>query len=538
MSVKISVFLVVVVTLFVANTSFANDLFAEQSAYGRGDYPAEVTTGDFNGDGFADVAAGGYNSNTIAVFLAKGDGTFHSMVSYGIGGNVYCTPPPYAITSGDFNGDGNLDLATSNMCNSMSVLLGKGDGTFQLSGYYWGWESVAPWAITAGDFNGDEKIDIATGSYIYLGNGDGTFWKLYYWPGNEPYSLATGDFNNDGKLDLAAAGYSRASTILLGNGDGTFQEPLFYEAGSASMSVTTGDFNGDGKADLATANRYNSISVLLGTGNGSFQPRVDYEAGEDPWSITRGDFNSDGKGDLATANAGGGVSIFLGNGDGTFQQMDNYPGRDSVSISAGDFNGDGWMDLATANFWNRSISIALNVYDIPKGSVTINGDAGSTCFKEVTLTLSARDNSGVVSQMRFSNDGVNWSEWEAYLTSKSWILSSGYGTKTVYVQFKDGAGNISSSYSDTMYLYPTTPGEVAAVVTDMLTWGVITNNGYANALTSTLNNAQTNMEIDPVSTRNMLEATINKLEAQSDKKINQDAAERLIEYLNCSISNL
>ena len=88
----------------------------------------------------------------------------------------------------------------------------------------------------------------------------------------------------------------------------------------------------------------------------------------------------------------------------------------------------------------------------PTGSVVINGDALSTTSTSVTLTLSATDNLSGISQMRFSNDNTNWSAWEPYNTSKNWILSNTSDLMTVYVQFMDVAGNISSSYSDTIYM--------------------------------------------------------------------------------------
>jgi hypothetical protein len=103
------------------------------------------------------------------------------------------------------------------------------------------------------------------------------------------------------------------------------------------------------------------------------------------------------------------------------------------------------VDLAT---WENSP---------PTGSILINSGAAYTTSLPVTLTLSATDDSGAVSSMRFSNDGASWSSWEGYSTSKSWTLNSGDGLKTVYVQFKDGAGNASASYSDTIILDSTPP---------------------------------------------------------------------------------
>jgi hypothetical protein len=110
----------------------------------------------------------------------------------------------------------------------------------------------------------------------------------------------------------------------------------------------------------------------------------------------------------------------------------------------------------SATYWDQ---IGLDT-TAPTGAISINGGAASTNTPSVTLTLSASDGSGSgVYQMRFSNDGSAWSAWEAYGTSKAWTLTSGAGTKTVYVQYKDNAGNISGSFSDTIILeepvYPT-----------------------------------------------------------------------------------
>jgi len=93
----------------------------------------------------------------------------------------------------------------------------------------------------------------------------------------------------------------------------------------------------------------------------------------------------------------------------------------------------------------------------PSGSITINSGAAATNTAAVTLTLSASDNAGSVSQMQFSNDGSTYSTAEAYATTKSWTLTSGDGTKTVYAKFKDTAGNWSAAATDTIVLDTTPP---------------------------------------------------------------------------------
>lgn len=94
---------------------------------------------------------------------------------------------------------------------------------------------------------------------------------------------------------------------------------------------------------------------------------------------------------------------------------------------------------------------------VPRGTISINGGNASTSKRSVTLRLSASDPSPAsgVASMRFRNGGTStWSGWSAYSTSKAWTLSAGAGTKTVYVQYKDNAGNISASASDTIKFNP------------------------------------------------------------------------------------
>ena len=236
---------------------------------------------------------------------------------------------PTSVTAGDFNGDGNLDLAVINLgSHNVSVLLGNGDGTFRAAANYD--VGFFPHSVTSGDFNGDGKPDLAVASSgsnnvsILLGNGDGTFQAaLSYGVGRAPVSVTSADFNGDGKLDLVAANGSfdtfapeGSVSVLLGNGDGTFQAAVNYDVGFLPLSVMSGDFNGDGKLDLAVANqKSNSVSVLLGNGDGTFRVAVSYSAGTGPASVTSGDFNGDGKLDLVTANTyGNNVSILLDTG--------------------------------------------------------------------------------------------------------------------------------------------------------------------------------------------------------------------------------
>jgi len=343
-----------------------------------GSDPTSVTAGDFNGDGKLDLAVTNGGFNTVSVLLGNGDGTFQAAVTYLTGSG------PASVTSEDFNGDGKLDLAVAVFGSQdgpsyVSVLLGNGDGTFQAAVTYAA--GSRPNSVTSGDFNGDGKLDLAVANSnlgpppardsvsVLLGNGDGTFQAaVSYSAGTAPGSVTSGDFNGDGKPDLVVANFdSNTVSVLLGNGDGTFQAPVSYLAGASPSSVTSGDFNGDGKPDLVVAN-YNSstVSVLLGNGDGTFQAAASYDvAGDFAASVTSGDLNGDGRLDLAVAN-GSTVSVLLGNGDGTFQGAVNYAtGPGPSSVTGADFNRDGKLDLVTVNRPHNDVSILLNAGCLP-----------------------------------------------------------------------------------------------------------------------------------------------------------------------------
>jgi len=330
---------------------------------------------DFNGDGNMDVAVSLPDASQIVVLLGNGDGSFTEMPPIP-------APGVSSVAVGDFNGDGKPDLLFADAGNwEIVVLLGKGDGTFAaptptpiavISG--------EPQIAAIGDFNGDGILDVATTDFPYtpgdpgsgtdvpgavtilIGKGDGTFTAMPEAPatGFSPLDITTGDFNGDGILDLAVANlYSETPeeepgtvTVLLGNGDGTFKATAISPTtGFLPHSVRVGDFNGDGKADLVTANEGdNSLTVLLGNGDGTFAAPLSLPIGSNSIFAAVADFNGDGLSDLAAANnapnytvtvqlsqltrtstaTATGISIL---GTGTHQVDASYPGDSLYSAS-------------------------------------------------------------------------------------------------------------------------------------------------------------------------------------------------------------
>jgi probable HAF family extracellular repeat protein len=282
---------------------------------------------------------------------------------------------PLGLATGDFNGDGKMDIAVVNQDNTVGVRLGEGNGEFGPMRVYSVNEGTFLTSIAVGDFNEDGKLDLVvgvanvnTGVALLRGKGDGTFESPSYLNGPSPISMAVADLNHDGHLDLFLGG-NGGSDVLLGNGDGSFRAPIPISTGGigTAIAVATGDFNNDGNPDLVAANfTDNTVGVLLGNGDGTFQPVRDYPVGlggccSYPNALALGDFNRDGKLDIAVGDFGdNGLNILLGNGDGTFQPAVVYLGGMGVgSLQAADLNGDGILDLVATSFNGDGVTINL-----------------------------------------------------------------------------------------------------------------------------------------------------------------------------------
>jgi uncharacterized repeat protein (TIGR01451 family) len=337
---------VMITSMFVlplAQDVSAKTEFASAVTYPVGNGPSAVVVGDFNGDGKLDLAVANAGSNSVSVLLGNGDGTFQTAVNFPAGNS------PASIAMGDFNGDGKLDLvafrasSTANgIAGALSILLGNGDGTFQAAKPLLNTDSATAFAIA--DFNSDEKSDLAISEY-----------------------------------DSSAKTY--ALNFFLSNGDGTFQSAKQIPAPDFSGGLTAADFNKDSKADLAIATPQ-GVQILLGNGDGTFQQGalVADTANLGPDRVLAGDINGDGVPDLivdfSSSHCGflgcastEHVGAFLNTGNAIFQSeqlfatgysrtpFGNPPSSSEIEdIAVGDFNGDGRTDIA----YRRVISSSGN----------------------------------------------------------------------------------------------------------------------------------------------------------------------------------
>lgn len=284
---------------------------------------------------------------------------------------------PVAVVGGDFNGDGNFDLAVMNHGdNTVSILLGNGDGTFNGNGTLT--TGQGPLAAVTADFNNDGIPDLAVLNQtdatvsIFQGNDDGTFTAKGTVPtGKNPVAMVSNDFNGDGHVDLAVVNQGdNTVSILLGNGDETFQPQTTFATGTQPSAIAAADFNNDGKTDLAVTNQStNTASIFLGHGDGTFAAGATLTTGAAPVAIAAGQFNLDSNTNTALAvvnQTDNTISIFIGNGDGTFTQGNTVAlngtsttGNKPIAVTSGDFNVDGLTDLAVTDQSANTVSILI-----------------------------------------------------------------------------------------------------------------------------------------------------------------------------------
>jgi hypothetical protein len=361
----------------VAAQTLAEPSFRARRDFGRDvqRFPENLVVGDFNGDSIPDVAVVNTGSSSVTVLIGLGDGGFRfqgSIFQYSIPNG------PSGITSGDFNGDGLVDLAISTRQDgSVAFLKGIGQGEFVRGTSVP--VGVDPDCLVAGDFNGDQILDLAVcnGDFagvisVLLGNGDGTFQAPRSIPvGFFPSSLIVADFNGDGVADLAAivAGPQSGITILLGHGDGSFAVAGLLDPLIVHLSLAVADFNGDGVPDLVSTLR-NGVEVFLGNGDGTFADPITRDLSTNPNSVAAADLDGDGFPDVAitntirasgTAEQSTTVTVLRGNGDGTFGEERSFQvGSNPFAIVIRDLNGDTKPDLVVSNSASSTISSLIN----------------------------------------------------------------------------------------------------------------------------------------------------------------------------------
>ena len=365
----------------------ANSLvFASLTAYiadGAADFGGAwaLAVADLDGDGVPDVATANRSVSTLGVLLGQGDGTLKAATGLGVH-NEYGASD-FAV--GDLDGDALGDLVV--VGGGVRIFHGRGRGTFAAPEMILG-QNDNPQGAATGDFDGDGRLDLAvsvasfdlgSGVAMFLQQPDGTLSPPVVYSGQ---GLATGrlvpaDYDGNGTLDVASLnglGSGSANLAFLpGDGHGALGTPAFTSVAGFPQKMVAGDFNGDGKADLATIEGTFQTSngvlrILLSNGDGTFSDHADYALDSQPYDVVTGNVSGNASPDIIVADGAGGSLLFTGIGDGTFQApvalaVGDFP----LGAAIADFDGDGQNDVVIANSPAYQIGQANLLAGIPGG---------------------------------------------------------------------------------------------------------------------------------------------------------------------------
>ncbi len=322
--------------------------------------PIAVAVGDFDRNGWLDVAAANGTAGTVTVLVGNGLGGLNPVASPTAGGS------PVDIVAGDLNRNGTLDLVVADGAGSrVLVMEGLGGASFGTgSGFSIG---LVPSRVSLADFDRDGFLDLLVLSQanawlrVYEGTGTlsfGTVLANVDLAGADPQAAATGDFDRDGNLDVAVVERAlNQVAVYKGSATGALTLAATAPVGGGARDIASGDLDRDGRLDLVVANAgAGSVSVLRGDGNGGFAAQNVAAVGGTPLRLSLVDLDRDGALDVSVVDDGPAVPrVVVFRGKASFPDaFDPVAVASTFGISSsprglalGDFTSDGRADIVT-----------------------------------------------------------------------------------------------------------------------------------------------------------------------------------------------
>lgn len=328
--------------------------------YSLGNSPGKMVSGDFNGDGFNDVAVLNVGDKTVGVLNGNASGMFSEMTPMA---TANCEGAS-SIATGNLNSDSILDLViTCSGNDKFVVLIGNGNGTFATPmEIFTPPTQGTPVAVVVVDWNNDADQDLVLLSRqgdvaaVWLGDGTGNFTStIEIVVGASPNALEVVDINKDSLLDIVVLN-SGINPLTDGNvgvirqtSPNVFSPMTTYPVDATPVDLKMADLDQDGYKDVVVCNNGgNNLTVWINDQNGGLTNSSSLTVGSAPSGLFVGDVDDDGKQDLLIVNTDdNSLSVILNQGGGNWDTSVSPMSviATPINIVGGDFNGDHISDL-------------------------------------------------------------------------------------------------------------------------------------------------------------------------------------------------
>ena len=302
------------VTIFLATPA---GQFLKTVSYAAGHDPSDIVSADINGDRKLDLVISNHDTTHVSLFLGDGSGEFTPADNSPM--TIPVLPHPHIVKVLDIDGDNYEDLIVDSR-DSRGLLFLKGleSNQFDLNGTIINTGGDPYMGFAIGDINHDGVMDFAAPNSdhisVVLGAEDGTYAEPVYFPVERPFAVELVDMNGDDNLDIVAASMTGPVTVITGDGSGAFEfdGKLELEFPTGAKRIAVGDMNGDGISDALISNWSSDVMVLLGGEQGFEVTRFKPQDIQNPWMSKLADMNNDQKSDLIISDgAGGQVLVYM-----------------------------------------------------------------------------------------------------------------------------------------------------------------------------------------------------------------------------------